>query len=55
VRIVVTGASGNVGTSLVRALAADGGVGDAHGPFNVAAEPVLDPCTLGEALETARR
>lgn len=26
-------------------------VGDAHGPFNVAAEPVLDPRTLGQALD----
>ena len=43
-RVVVIGATGNVGTSVLAALA------DVRGAFNVAAEPVLDPAVLAEAL-----
>jgi len=40
----------DVGDAYRRALLAD----DAHGAFNVAAEPVLDPATLAEALGARR-
>jgi nucleoside-diphosphate-sugar epimerase len=60
-RVVVTGASGNVGTSVLAALADVGRrmasdayrralVEQVRGPFNIAAEPVLDPGELGRLL-----
>lgn len=62
-RIVVTGATGNIGTSVVQALAAKETVADivgvarrvavlndVSGAFNIAADPVIDRAVLGELI-----